>query len=435
MRTLLLVSMLSLLALPRMAAAQDDGRVVIDITSAQKSLYPVAIPVGVASDSALAKEVAAILSFDLQVSSWFKVLNPKSFLANLAKEEMSIEPGPWKDVGAYGVVKSRVRRTGNSVKLDFALYEVEKGARPVLEKTYTGTPDQLRALTHQFANEVVKYFTGEDGFFGSELAFVMKNGRGRKQVMAMGFDGTSLRSLSRNRSINILPAWSPDGSRVAYTSYMRANPDLYIGKAGGGRPVRISRHPGMNTGATWSPDGQRLALTLSRDGQPEIYVISARTGRVLKRLTNNRFIDTSPAWSPDGREIAFVSNREGGPQIFVMNAEDGSNVRRVSLNGDYNTTPTWSPVKGQRVVAYTTRAENGRYDIVTLDLSTNKYTRITQGQGNNEEPSFSPNGRAIAFSSRRKGGSGIYIASADGTGRQYRVYKGAATEIDWGPLP
>ncbi|HLU66865.1 MAG TPA: hypothetical protein VKZ63_11350, partial [Kofleriaceae bacterium] len=127
------------------------------------------------------------------------------------------------------------------------------------------------------------------------------------------------------------------------------------------------------------------------------------------------------------------SDREGGPQIFVMNA-DGSNQRRVSMNGSYNTTPAWNPRKGTRQLAYTTRADQ-TFDIVTLDLNTGKMVRITQNEGVNEEPAWSPNGRAIAFASHRPGGAGIYIANADGTGDAVRVWKGIATSVDWGPVP
>ena len=225
----------------------------------------------------------------------------------------------------------------------------------------------------------------------------------------------------------------PGGGKVAFTSYMRDNPDLYVVGAGGGRPKRISRHRGMNTGAAWSPDGSKLAVTLSKDGNPEIYIISAKSGRIISRLTKNRHIDTSPAWSPDGKEIAFVSDREGSPQIFVMSASGGGQ-RRVSLNGNYNTEPVWSPVKGQRVLAYTTR-DKGNFDIVTLDLSTNKYTRITQNEGTNEGPAFAPNGRAIAFASVRRGGSGVYIANADGSGNAVKVWSGVASSVTWGPAP
>jgi TolB protein len=212
---------------------------------------------------------------------------------------------------------------------------------------------------------------------------------------------------------------------------MRNNPDLYVTGAGGGRPTKLSAHQGMNTGAAWSPDGSKIALTLSKDGSnPEIYVISASNGKVINRVTNDKSIDTSPAWSPDGSQLAFVSDRNGGPQIFVVSSSGGS-ARQVSFNGSYNTTPTWSPNPKKHVIAYTTR-DGGRYDIVTLDIDNKQMTRITQGEGNNEEPAFSPNGRAIAFA---RAGQGVFIANADGTGKAVKVWSGSATGVDWGPAP
>jgi TolB protein len=428
---ILAATLLGLAALPGDAPADERSAVVIDLNNPKRSLYPIAVPRGAGGDSALSAQIEEVASFNLGVAGWFKVLDPRSFLANLESEGLGIEVPKWKSVGAFGVIKYRVGRVGSDVQIEFRLYEVEKGDKPVLSRSYRG-PD-ARQLVHMWSNEVVEYYTGEPGFFGSKIAFVTKRSGGGKAVMAMDFDGNGVYSVTRNASLNLLPAWSPGGGQVAFTSYMRNNPDLYVVGAGGGRPKLIASHRGMNTGASWSPDGSKIALTLSKDGNPEIYVISASTGKILRRLTNNRAIDTSPAWSPDGREIAFVSDREGGPQIFVMNAE-GGNQRRVSMNGSYNTTPTWSPRKGARVLAYTTR-DGGSFDIVTLDLETRKMVRITQGQGNNEEPSFSPNGRALAFASTRKEGSGIYIANADGTGKQTRVYKGSATSVDWGPTP
>ncbi len=413
-------------------AAAQGGGVIIDATGAKRGKYPIAIPLAVASDGAVARELAAIQSFNLDVSGYFKVLDPKSFLADLEAEKLGIEPQRWKDVGAYGVIKYRVVTTGNTLELEARLYEVSKGNSAVLTRSYRGTKADLRKLGHAWSNEVVKYYTGEAGFFGSKLAFVSR-GKGSSTVMAVDFDGANPYAISRNTSTNMLPAWSPSGGQIAYTSYMRNNPDLYVASAAGGRPTRLAAYRGMNTGASWSPDGSKLAVTLSKDGNPEIYIISARDGAILTRLTNNKAIDTSPAWSPDGSQIAFVSDREGGPQIFVVPASGGT-ARRVSFNGSYNTTPTWSPAKGESVIAYTTR-DGGRYDIVTLDLKTKKMTRITQNEGNNEEPSFSPNGRAIAFASTRSGGAGIYIAPADGSSPAVRVYSGAVTGIDWGPAP
>ncbi|MEM9488500.1 MAG: hypothetical protein AAGC55_05120, partial [Myxococcota bacterium] len=276
----------------------DERAVVIDLADPNRSLYPLAIPRGVNSDRKLVREIQKVASFNMGVAGWFKVLSPRSFLANLKAEGLGIDPQKWKDVGAFGVMKYQVTKTGSDLEIQFRLYEVEKGDSPVLSRTYRGS--ELRPLVHLWCNEVIAYFTGEPGFFGSKIAFVTKRRRGSKAVMAMDFDGEGAYSLTRNNSLNLLPAWSPSGGQVAFTSYMRNNPDLYVVGAGGGRPARISKHPGMNTGASWSPDGSKLAVTLSKDGSPDIYIISAQTGQIIRRLTDDRAIDTSPAWSPDG---------------------------------------------------------------------------------------------------------------------------------------
>lgn len=414
------------------ATAQPSGGVIIDVTGARRGLYPIAVPVGVDSDAGLAREVAQVASFDLGVAGIFKVVDPAAYLADLPAEKLGIAVDKWKATGAFGVIKHQAQLVGGDVKLEFRLYEVSKGDKAVLTRVYAGKRADLRKFVHAWCNEVVKYYTGEAGFFGSKIAFVAK-GRGRSAVQAMDFDGHGVYGVSRNASTNLLPSWSRSGGQIAYTSYMRGNPDLYVAPAGGGRPKRVSAHRGMNTGASWSPDGSKLAVTLSKDGNPEIYVIEASTGAIVTRITNNRAIDTSPAWSPDGGQIAFVSDRDGGPQIFVVSSSGGA-AKRVSTNGSYNTTPTWSPRAGTRMLAYTTR-DGGTYDIVTLDLATGAMTRVTQGDGTNEEPSFSPNGRVVAFAKSGGSGSGVWLANADGTGTATQVWSGAAAGVDWGPAP
>lgn len=404
--------------------AQPSGGVIIDVTGAKRTLYPIAVPGSLEGDAAAAKEIAQVASFDLSVAGVFKVLDPQGFLADLKSEGLTIEPQKWKDIGAFGVIKFRATPTD----IQFRLYEVSKGTTSVLSKTYPRSGD-TRMIVHRWCNEVVKYYTGERGFFGSKIAFTAK-GKGTSAIYAMDFDGASAYKVSNNSSQNILPAWAPSGGQISYTSFMRNNPDLYVAPAGGGRPNKLSSQRGMNTGAAWSPDGSKIALTLSKDGNPEIYVIGAKDGSIINRVTNDKAIDTSPAWSPDGGQLAFVSDRNGGPQIFVVSASGGT-ARQVSFNGSYNTTPTWSPRAGKHIIAYTTR-DGGVYDIVTLDLDTKAATRITQNEGSNEEPAFAPNGRAIAFA---RAGQGVFIANADGTGKAVKVWSGSATGIDWGPAP
>ena len=412
------------LSVPARAEPDKEGGVVIDVKGASRGLYPIATPAAPEGDP-VSKEVATVESFDLSVAGVFKVLDPSSFLADLKAEGLGIEPQKWKDVAAFGVVKYRV--TADSI--EFRLFEVSKGNTAALTKMYKRAGTTTRLITHRWCNEVVKFYTNEAGFFGSQIAFVAKS-KTTSAIYAMDFDGANAYAVSHNSSQNILPAWSPSGGQIAYTSFMRSNPDLYVGAPNGSRPKKISGYRGMNTGASWSPDGSKLAITLSKDGNPEIYIINASDGAVIKRLTTDKSIDTSPAWSPDGSTIAFVSDRNGGPQIFVVPAGGGT-AKQVSFNGNYNTTPTWSPKPGKHIIAYTTR-DGGNYDIVTLDIDTKAMVRVTQSEGNNEEPSFSPNGRAIAYARQ---GQGVYISNADGTNKGVKVYSGAATGVDWGPAP
>ena len=414
-------------------AGDTSGDVVINVSGPTRTKYPIAIPLATTGDTKTAKMIQRVASFDMGVAGWFRLLGPSDMPSRVASEGTTLDVDAWKEVGAFAVVKYRSVVSGGRLSITFKLYEIEKGGKPVLEKSYRGSKSDTRLFTHKFCNAMVQYFTGEPGFFGSKITFASKGRGASKRIVAMDFDGFKPYSVSRNRYVNILPAFSPDGSRIAYTSYMRDNPDLYVASAGGGRPKRISKRYGMNTGATWSPDGSRIALTLSKDGNPEIYVINASSGKIINRITKNRHIDTSPSWSPDGKEIAFVSDRQGSPQIFVVSARGGA-AKRVSKNGSYNTTPSWAPVSGKRLLAYTTSA-GGHFDIVTLNLGTGAMTRITQNEGNNEEPTWAPNGRAIAFASSRQGGTGIYIANADGTGDAVLVYRGSATSVDWGPAP
>jgi TolB protein len=274
---------------------------------------------------------------------------------------------------------------------------------------------------------VVKYYTGEESFFASKLAFSGATGNKRRDLFVMDWDGGSLLQVT-NRSQNILPAWSPSGGELVFTSYQAGRPDLFAMGASGGRLRPISQRTGINIGGAWSPDGSTIAAVLSQDGNSEIYLLSAQNGAIIKRLTSNPYIDSSPSWSPDGKRIAFVSDRHGSPQIWTMNA-DGSNQQRLTRRGNYNQTPAWCPKKDMPLIAFTARDERYNYDIFTVNADTGEVIRITEGHGSNQKPTWAPNGRAIAYESSR---GGLWISTFDGrTERQ--VHRGSANAPAWGP--
>lgn len=414
---------LMLVTLARGQGGADDA-VRFRIQAGGRDLYKMAVPLPL-GDKAIAQMAQDVMANDLALSGYFKVVDPKAYLANLAAEQLAINAQDWRNVGSEGVIKARATPYGSDVKLELRLFEVAKGDAPVLSKDYRGPASQARTFVHQWCAEVVKYYTGEDSFFHSRIAFTADVAKKRRDLFVMDWDGAGLQRLT-NGSQNILPAWAPSGSELVYTSYLRGKPDLFL-LALGGRPKTISARPGLNMGAAFSPDGTKIAATLSQDGNSEIYLLS-RDGAVIKRLTNNPYIDTSPTWSPDGSRIAFVSDRHGSPQIWVMNA-DGSNQQKLTRRGNYNQTPAWSPRKDQNVIAFTARDEKYAYDIFTVNVDTGEMVRITEGHGSNQRPTWAPNGRAIAYESSR---GGIWISTSDGrTERQ--VYRGSAHSPSWGP--
>ena len=435
-RTLFAVAYLGLgLALGMVAVApskaqQADEMVRFKITNPGQALYKVAIP-RVLGDAQTAAVMTEVVSGDLALSGFFKVLDPASFVADLAKEDLGIAADSWKTVGAESVIKARSVQNGSDVSVEFRLFEVVKGENAVLTKSYRGGGSDTRHLAHQFASEVVKYFTGEDSFFATQIAF-SKNSGSVKEIAIMDWDGAGLRSVTGNGSQNILPSWHPSGSSLLYTSFVRESPDLWLGAGGGGKPRRISTRSGLNTGGVFAPDGGKLALTLSFEGNSEIYLITAN-GDIIKRLTNNPGIDSSPSWSPDGSQLAFVSDRHGSPQIWTMSASGGGQ-NKVTRKGTYNQEPSWSPrpVNGKSVIAFSGRDEKGNFDIFTIDPAgaSGELVRLTENRGSNSHPSWAPNARAIAYKSSR---GGIYAATADGK-TERPVYRGSADSPSWGPL-
>lgn len=417
---------LAFFALQRPTRAQSaDDVVKFKITSGGRDLYKMAVPLPL-GDKSTATTAQEVVGNDLSLSGYFKVLDPASYLANLEAEQLTISPQDWRNVGAEGVIKARATAYGSEVKYEFKLFEVAKGDQPVLQKEYRGPTSEARKLAHEFANEIVKYYTGEDGFFLSQVAFANDTGSRRRDVFVMDWDGYGVHALTHS-SQNILPTWSPSGAEVAFTSFANGKPDLFLIPSGGGKPKAISSRPGLNMGASFSPDGSKIAVTLSQDGNSEIYLLS-RDGAIIKRLTNTPFIDTSPSFSPDGSRIAFVSDRHGSPQIWVM-AADGSGQQKVTRRGNYNQEPAWSPRKDQPLIAFSARDEKMAYDIFTVNADSGEYVRVTEGHGNNQHPTWAPNGRAIAYQSSR---TGLWISTADGrTERQ--VYKGSVVAPSWGP--
>jgi TolB protein len=426
---------MTLVAVATPAVAQGGaGPIIGDIEGAEFRPYPVAIPKfrtqpgAPAQTAGDALKIAKIVRKDLDLSSVFNVLDTKSFIDTDGVTLNTIKWDDWLNVGADGLVKAIVRGDGDKISVELHGYEVA-AQREGLTKTFSGSSGELRALAHEIADAIYRYYTAEPSVFLTRIAAVKKIG-GEKHVVVMDVDGERLTQVTRGGGLNLLPSFSPSGKSVLFTSYRYDNPDLFEASVKGGKPTRVSNRAGLNTGGRVSPDGGRIALTLSQDGNSEVYLLD-RKGGLVKRLTKAWGIDTSPSWSPDGKRLAFVSSRAGNPHIYLMNA-DGGGQKRLTFQGTYNQTPNFSP-RGD-LIAFTARDEFNRFDIFTLEVASGKITRITQDQGNNEDPWFAPNGRLLVFTSTRKGGRQLWITNLDGTHQRQITAGGEHSSPAWGPF-
>lgn len=411
------------LALAEQPEAEDLPQ--ITISDPNRDLFRLGLPSAV-GDGDLVGTAADIERRDLDVVGLFRLLDPASFPDSLVKEGMGFSSDFWSQVGAQGVAKLRVAHEGGGFVVEGRLYQVGRGESPVLSKTYHGS--DFRQLVHAWANDVVMQFTGTRGVFGSRIAFSMSGRAG--EIATVGMDGQELAVVTQMKSECLLPAFSPSGGQIAFNSYLRGGADLWVVSAGGGRARRVSYRPGLNTGATWLPGGNALIATLSFEGNAELYKIAAADGKVIARLTNSPAIDSSASLSPGGDQIAFVSDRQGTPQIYLM-PSSGGGARRLTYQGNYNQTPRFCPRKETPLIAFTGRDERAVFDIFLYDMRTGKIDRVTQGQGSNYDPAWSPDGRLLVYASSR---GGLFVRNVQ-TQKEYRIYKGGAKSPSWGPAP
>lgn len=361
-------------------------------------------------DQAVAQDLRGVTRDDLLYSRLFNLTDQGPQSAG-PKIDFAGWAGQGADLLVTGSVSVKDQKDGPTAQLIGAVYELPSG-NPVFQKSYQIASRSARKLAHEFVADILYRFTGNRGLSQSKIVF-SNNASGNKELYVIDYDGLNLRRLTTTKKLNILPRWSPDGKEILFTSYRRNNPDLYIYSMETGQTRAVSSRIGLNASASFSPSGKEILATLSYEGGAKLYLLD-RQGKVIRKLTKGSAADTSASFSPDGRKIVYVSDRPGWPQIYVMDA-DGSNSERISETG-YCDSPVWSPLGDK--IAYSRGTKSGEHDIVVHDLSSGQAARLTDGSGKNENPSFSPDGRFIVFTSNRNRKRELFTVSLDGSSQK-----------------
>lgn len=419
--------------------AQDPAAdVTVVLEGRQRSAFRLAMPApgGTARLGAELAEAGrtldATLRADLEYSRVFLLQGPTQLAVLTLTGEQSRDFELYRSLGNELLLEVDLLADGERLVLEGRVFDLGSG-KAILGKRYRGAPSAARRMAHNFADEMVLFFSGRPGVASSSIAF-LSDRTGFKEVFLMDYDGASQRQITAHKTISLAPDWSPTGQEIAYVSYFSGWPGIYLADVATGRKSPVATDQPLNTSPSFAPDGRRIAFGKSvGGGNTEIFVVN-RDGSDLRRLTHQPPIDTNPAWSPSGREIAFTSGRGGSPQIYTMDAE-GANLRRISREGGYNDGAAWSP-DGTRLV-YATR-RSGQFAVAVTDLVTLETRLLVSGVGNHESPSFSPDGKKIVFASKKQYGSRgetqIYVMDADGSNLRQITSSGNNSAPSWSPF-
>lgn len=398
----------------------------IEIIGGAATQIPVAI-VPFAQESALQQSLTSVIAADLQRSGQFKLVDPHG-ITPLPAEPAQVRYPDWRGRGADAmVIGSVIPLPSGKVEIRFRLLDVLKQTQ-LAGFSYTVSSSQLRATAHKIADIIYEKLTGDVGVFNTKIAYIVKQGK-KYELQVSDADGYGAQTVVTSYEPLISPSWSADGTRLAYVSFERKKPVVYVQSLASGARHILANFKGSNSSPAWMPDGRRLAVTLTKDGSSQIYLINP-DGSGVARWTFSSAIDTEANFSSDGKWMLFTSDRGGGPQIYRMSSA-GGDARRVTFEGSYNVSPRFSP-DGKSFVFI--QRSGGQFHVAVQELEGGQVQVLTDTPLD-ESPSFAPNGKMILYATEVNGRGILAAVSSDGrTKQRLSVQAGDVREPAWGPL-
>ncbi|MBA2558359.1 MAG: PD40 domain-containing protein [Propionibacteriales bacterium] len=283
---------------------------------------------------------------------------------------------------------------------------------------------------------------------GGDIAFQSaRAGKGCCRIFTMQANGTDVRSPLPTVSPSYDPAWSPDGSKLAFASFAhRNNFEIYVAEARPGAPgprLSILTHDkSRDSSPAWSPDGQRLAFVSDRAGSYDVWRMDSNGDNEVDLSGNAAndcgcfepfFVFAQPAYSPDGSKIASTSDLAdpgNNLDVFTMDA-DGSHVQRLTSNAAVDAEADWS--RDGREIAFAS-GRDGDLEIFVMNADGSGPASLTRNGATDTQPDWSPDGARFAFTSDRDGNPEIYVMRSDGS-RQHNITHNPAIDErpDWRP--
>lgn len=426
-----MICLLALISSLRVSAAELN----IEITRGVDNPIPVAV-VPFAWDGAnlLDEDIGQIIANNLEQVGEFRALSRANMLS-LPSEEREVHYRDWRILAQQYLVIGKVSQIpgGQAVQVQWEFFDINR-ERKVLGEVLTGSVSQLRDIAHEISDVVYQEITGRRGAFSTKIMYVSAEGAIGSTVFKLhyaDYDGRRPQILLESREPIMSPAWSPDGSQIAYVSFETDLPRIYIQDLSTGQRRQVTNFPGINSSPVWSPDGSKLAMVLSKDGSPDIYALDLATNE-LRQLTDHPRAETEPAWTLDSRSVIFTSDRTGQPQIYKVDATGGL-PERLTFDCFYCAKAQFLPDGVNLVhVRRETRQDNS-YGIAILNVQTSRVIKLTE-TALDESPSVAPNGSMIMFGTTAGGRGVLDAVSIDGRVK-FRLpsLQGDVREPSWSP--
>ncbi len=413
----------------------SDAVLKIDITEGVEGALPIAVvPFQWNGKKRPDADVSAIIVSDLARSGKFSPL-PESELISRPTKPEDVHFKTWRIAGMEHLVIGKVdTKADGSYQVQFRLFDVVKG-KQVLGYNFSATAKTLRSVAHQISDYIFTELTGLPGAFNTRIAYVTMERNAKKKssvyrLQVSDTDGYNPQTLLTSDEPIMSPAWSPDGSQLAYVSFEKGRAEIFTHNIRTGVRKSQSAYAGLNGAPAWSPDGKKLAITLSRDGNPDIYILNL-ADKSLRQLTRHWSIDTEAVWTPDGKAIIFTSSRSGKPQLYRQSVNGRQSPRRLTFDGNYNASATIS--SDGKLMAYV--SGNGNvYRIALMKLADKSYQVLTHGPLD-ESPEFAPNNSMVLFASQEKSRAVLAAVSVDGKHKQRLAFtEGEVREPAWAPV-
>ena len=264
---------------------------------------------------------------------------------------------------------------------------------------------------------------------------------GDSEIFAIDPATNDMQQLTQNSAADGSPAWSPDGSQIAWQSDQTGNFEIWVMDSDGSNPHQLTDDASTAQDPAWSPDGTQIAFALDSSGDFDIWLMNSDGSDARVIIQNAEASERAPSWSPDAEWLVYMSDKSGGRELYLFNLDDGSE-QRLTTNSVYDGLPDWQS-DGPLTVFATVRSpeSNGEFEIYVTDstIGNADQTNAQQVTANliaDDDPDWSPDGQAIVYQTLQAGQWDLWIVNSDGSSARALI-GGPSNETapNWGVWP